>query len=76
MYNKIEDFYLKEIKRDYQVFNTSDFNVNQYYWKVRTRDCFWFYTDTDDEANTIEKVLQTTKISMSKLRMVNDGLLF
>jgi hypothetical protein len=70
-YTSKKQFLFKKFKK-YKVFKKSNFEINQYYWQVKTKDSQYFYTETDDTQSTLLNILKTCKISEYKKRMVND----
>lgn len=53
----------------FPVFKKCDFSKNVYYWRVKTKDSDYFYTDNSDETETLKSILRATKM---KKRLVND----
>lgn len=70
-YKNKERHYLKTINK-YRVFKKSNFKVNTYYWRIKTKDSSYYYTTTDDEHNTLQNILRSTKISEFRDKCVND----
>lgn len=71
--NGISD--MKKKIKTYQVFKKSNFSVNKYYWSIKTRDKDFYYTDSKNTENgmlTLNKILQTTKISGWRYKLVDD----
>lgn len=71
LYKNKESQYMRPIKK-FRVFKKSNFRVNLYYWKVKTKDYSYYYTTTDDENSTLHNILRTTKISEFRGKCVND----
>ena len=61
---------IPKLLKKYKVFKKSDFHVNQYYWKIKTQDCKYYYTNSSNaqsEKETLKRILQVTKISQEFL---------
>jgi hypothetical protein len=71
IYDKQEDFCFQDLKK-YYIFKKCNFSLNQYYWKVKTRDFKLYYTATDNEKGTIKSIMQATRISELHRKLVND----
>lgn len=71
IYKNKESQYMTPIKK-FRVFKKSNFRVNSYYWKIKTKDSSYYYTTTDDELSTLHNILKTTKISEFRGKCVND----
>ena len=70
-YQNKESHYMKLIKK-FKVFKKSDFSVNSYYWKIKTKDCLYYYTTTDNDKFTLYNILRATKISEFRGKCIND----
>lgn len=71
VYKNKESHYMRLIKK-FKVFKKSDFSVNSYYWKIKTKDSLYYYTTTDDDKSTLCNILRATKISEFRGKCIND----
>jgi len=71
IYDSMEFMTTKEVET-YLVYKKCDTNINKYYWKVKTADGDWFYTDCCAEAKTLRNILRVAKISELRGKSVDD----
>lgn len=64
--------YLFKKLRMYYVFKKCCFDTNQYYWRVKTNDSKYYYTNTDNEKATTNNIVKTLKLLEIKEGMIAD----
>ena len=71
VYKNKSNYYMASIRK-FKVFKKSNFDINSYYWSIKTKDSSYYYTTTDNEVETLSNILKTTKISEFRSKCVND----
>jgi hypothetical protein len=70
-YKNVSKYLFKELP-SYRVFKECDDAVNRLYWRVKTRDGSYFYTDSDNEKSTLQNILRVTKLGELKEKAIDD----
>lgn len=57
----VAKYYFKELPT-YYVYKKCVKSVNKLYWRVKTKDALYYYTDSDNEKETLGNILASTKL--------------
>jgi hypothetical protein len=70
-YKNVSKYLFKDLP-SYRVFKEWDDAVNKLYWRVKTRDGSYFYTDSDNEKRTLQEILRVTMLGELKEKAIDD----